>query len=757
VKAYFFSAGKPIVKSYLLSARKKLKKVSYPALFKFTSFEYTVNTIQDLHLCITEHAAHGNCLLKGQLQRPLKNEQRAGTTSPDSSTMWICLDFDGLTAFTTVTKALNAMGCGDTDYILQWSASNKVEEKPGLNCHIFMLLEELQHPSLLKQWLKHLNLTLLKTQELARSGNSLLWPIDITTCQNDKLLYIAPPKFRKGTTDPIPDDRISLVKKKYRTLDLDVQNMPPPNSIQEDELVALNRLRKASGFKPRKQQLLQTEFDLQYLSKPDAAQVTGIKTEREFVYFNLNGGDSWGYYHPVDNPTFIYNFKGEPLYRTEDLLPSYWAEIRARVTNLEPNAGGHVYLAFRDFESATYWNGVYDAATDRINKLAQARSESQLRHFMKQHGQPLGDFIPDWEMVFEPMAGFTIDQKKKRLNIYKPSEHFARPPAKQAVVPPTIEKVIYHVLGSENRAYEHFLNRLAVIVQNLDMTQTAWVIHGTQGTGKGVMFNHILTPLFGAHNVTSRRMEELGSDFTEFMKNKFLVFIDEVQTGNSLFHERVAAKLKNLIVEPFISVREMYKPSTIMRNFTNLIFASNNPRPVAIAPDDRRFNVGKYQDKPISITSSDIAMLETEVPEFYNYLCTRIADRDIARHPIESEDRDHIINLSRPSIDIAIEALKQGNSQFFIDMLIEKEEILSPKVQVAYSQYSALIAEIKDSGRAKITRDEIFIILRWCVDGIPEAPNKFTTMLRHHGLTLKPIWISATKTSVRGIDIGQWN
>ena len=273
-------------------------------------------------------------------------------------------------------------------------------------------------------------------------------------------------------------------------------------------------------------------MDTQYLSNPEPGQYTGIKTERGFVYFNLNGGDSWGYFHPVDNPAFIHNFKGEPCYRTQDLLPAYWDEIKARVQNLEPDSGGNVYLAFRDFASATYWNGIYSSASDRLTKIAQAKSESQLRHFMKQHGQPIGDFIPDWDMRFDPHSKLVVDHKRKRLNIYQPSPYMKRPAVPQATVPKTIHKVIYHALGSNKETYERFLNWLAVIVQNLGMTQTAWVIHGTQGTGKGLMFHHILTPLFGDENVTSRRMEELGSDFTEFMKNKFLVFIDEVFPGS---------------------------------------------------------------------------------------------------------------------------------------------------------------------------------------------------------------------------------
>ena len=758
MEAYFLASDKPIVKAYQLNGHGNIKKKPYPFVSQFTSFKYSINSLQELAFCIQEFAAQGHCLLKGTLQRALKHESRAGSTSPDSLTDWICLDFDGVTVFKTVDEALQAMGLADTSYILQWSASHQVpNEKPGLNCHVFMLLDEPQHPDTLKRWLKHLNLEHFSDQlRLTKSGNALLWPLDITTCQNDKLLYIAPPQF-EGIDDPIGGDRITIVERTYERAELAnylTQKLPPPNIIHQQEHKALNAARKKEGLPARRSYKFKAEEDFTYLPKPDAAQVTGQKTERGFTYLNLNGGDSWGYFHPVDNPTYIHNFKGEPVYRTEELLPEYWAEIKARITRVEPDAAGKIYLAFRDFETATYWNGIYDAAQNKILKLAQAKSETQLRHFMKQHGQPMGDFIPDWEIIFDPHVGFVIDQKNRKLNVYMPSKYFLEDPETVEAAPPTVRRVLLHALGSDEDVLEHFLNWLAVIVQKLGMTQTAWVLHGTQGTGKGVMFNHILTPLFGAQNVTSRRMEELGSDFTEFMKNKFIVFIDEVNSGNSLFHDRITAKLKNLIVEPRISVREMYKPSVVMSNFCNLIFASNSPRPVSIAPDDRRFNVAKYQEDPIRISSDDIAILALELPDFYSYLMTRTADTDKARTPIITEDRKRIINLSRASIDIAVEALKNGNFHFFEEMLVERTEILSPRIQVAYDQYRALIAELKETERTKLTRDELIIIFRWCVDKVPEAPNKFTSMLSHHGLRLKPIWTG--ETSVRGYDVGEW-
>lgn len=629
-----------------------------------------------------------------------------------------------------------------------------------MHCHVFMLLEEPCHPTLLKNWLKYINLSTSQISSglcLSKSQNSLLWPLDITTCQNDKLLYIAPPIFHSGVKDPFSGKqhgRVSLQKNTFRTLDLDLSTIPTQSIIQNMELGFLNTSRKAANLKPRKTFVYKNEMDIKYLDSPDPAQVTGIKTERDFVYLNLNGGDSWGYYHPINNPTFIYNFKGEAVYRTQDLLPTYWEEIKTRVQNCEPDAGGNVYLAFRDFESATYWNGIYDSPNKRLTKLAQARSESQLRHFMKQHGQPLGDFIPDWEMTFSPSASFVVDQKNKLLNMYRPSKYFVKTPTPQLTVPPTIHKVIHHVLGSEPILYEHFMNWLAVIAQHLTMTQTAWVVHGTQGTGKGVMFNHILTPLFGMDNVTSRRMEEIGSDFTEFMKNKFIVFIDEVSAGKTLFHDKITAKLKNLIVEPRISVREMYKPSAIMQNFTNLIFASNSPQPMHIAADDRRFNVGNYQKYPIDLTGLEIDTLALEITEFYNYLHTRTADADKARAPIMTDAKRNIINLSRPSIDIAIEALKEGNMSFFLDLLVENTDVLSPRAQIAHQQYYDLIMQLQASGQTKITRDNLFIIFGWCLDKIPESPNKFATMLRHHGLELVPIWVN--NKTVRGYDVKKW-
>ena len=173
-----------------------------------------------------------------------------------------------------------------------------------------------------------------------------------------------------------------------------------------------------------------------------------------------------------------------------------------------------------------------------------------------------------------------------------------------------------------------------------------------------------------------------------------------------------------------------------------------------IAADDRRFNVGNYQKYPIDLTAVEIETLASEIGDFYDYLHTRSADANMARIPLLTEAKKSIINLSRPSIDIAVEALKKGDLDFFLDLIVDNTDVLSPRAQIAHTQYSDLIYSIRDTQRTKLTRDDLFIIIGWCVDKIPESPNKFATMVRHHGLELQPVWNGTS--SVRGYDVKKW-
>lgn len=764
---FFLAADKPIVKRYEITPNTgELVKHPYPFVYEVTSYQETCNNLHDLFQHIQKYAKQGDCMVKGKLGRQLVTESRKGTTNPEELTEWICLDLDGIEGYQSVDHFLSDIGCAETDYILQWSSSMGIENKAGFRCHIFMQLDKPVRPQQLKNWLQDLNLsrpTLSGQLQLTKTGNSLRWPLDITTCQNDKLLYIAPPDLGKGIPDPFPEKssrgkpaspRITFEQRVHKKLTLPT-NLILQEALRDRTHAKVSELRVAAGLPKMKAVKYKFDGTIEYMANPGQATITDMKEERGFVYFNLNGGDSWAYYHPSDSPEFIYNFKGEPTYKTSELLPQYWAKLTQQAASGAPDAKGNIYLAFREFTSGVYWNGIYDTVNDKL-ELYPAKSETQLRHFMKNNKMPLGESIPDWKRVFEPNNPNVIDRQAQTVNIYNPSDFFKDlQPAPVASPPPVINKIIDHVLGNDMATLDHFYNWLAVIVQHKTRAGTAWVLQGTQGTGKGLLMHNILTPLFGYENVAAKRMEELESQFTEFMENKFIVFIDEIEAGKSLYHAKVTAKLKNLIVEPMISIRNMYRPAYLAPNFASMIFASNKPSSVEVAPDDRRFNVGVYQENKLQITGPEIDQIDHELGEFYAYLMHYPADPDRARTPLISQSRSTLIDISRTAIDTISDALLKGDLQTLWDHLPSQKSLTpgNALIQTKAQGYRDLIVDVVNNigNHDKLTRDELYTIFEYTVGNMPTSPNKLTSTLKHHRLHLKPVW--KYNRSVRGIEV----
>ena len=755
----FLAADKPIVKRYELNEQNELVKHSYPNIYEVTSHESQPNTLEEFAASLEAHAKKGHCLLKGTIGRELRAESRAGSTDPDAPTTWICLDLDGVHGFTSLDSFLASIGCGDTDYVVQWSSSMGLEGSTDLRCHVFMDLSKEAHPKILKYWLMSLNLSnpLLRSQlALTKTGNSLKWALDITTCQNDKLLYIATPKFGKGIKDPFArKSRITHVRKAQRTLTLPYP-IPNKEALAESVDTRLNELRAAAGMPKRRKTSYKFADGVEYISKPDSATITGVKTERGFVYFNLNGGDSWGYYHPEDNATFIYNFKGEPAYRTEELLPEYWARVQP--TQHQANVAtpsGTIYLAFRDFKTGAYYNGFFDQGTNELT-LAQARTETQLRHFLKQYNQTLGDYVPDWDLVWEPQNTTIVDAANKRVNTYKPSSIMLNSAPKLRLQPfPTITHVVSHCLGNDAETIEYFWNWLAGIVQSLGMTGTAWILQGIQGTGKGLMYNHILMPLFGSHNTVSKRMEEMESEFTGFMENKFIVFIDEIEKIDGIFQSRLSAKLRTLIAEPEISIRKMHTLPYMAKNYCNLVMSSNQTTPVDMPPDDRRHNVGLFQTERIQITPHEIdVLIPSELPALANFLKSYPVDLAKLRTPLKNSARATLISTNRTALDTAIDALNAGDLAFFWDHLPSNKNSVTDNLNaLKLMGFRTLVVELVSSLDPVLTRDDLYTLLDWCVGKIPNSPNKFTSLLKHHRVHLVQIW--KNKRNVRGLRV-EW-
>lgn len=770
MKIIFLEAGLPLTKTYTKTPA-GITKTPYPFVWEFTSHEERFNNLTQLEALLKKHATLGHCALKGTIARPLVKESRAGSTDSNATTEWIVLDLDGLpdtievttpggqaqTMPLTIDLFLDEMGLGDISYIVQWSASYGIENTK-LRAHVFMLLDKPHAAPLIKQWLiqKNHEVPLLNaSMSLTKTGNTISWPLDISACQNDKLIYIAPPML-KGIKDPMTKaPRIQLIKKKNDLVSFD-HSISTSAKNRERTHKRIAELRDAAGLPTRKIKY-KVVGSQEVMLQPDESVITEMKVERGFVYFNLNGGDSWAYYHPENNPDYILNFKGEPAYLTKELLPDYWQQLTNTGSSTRTSSDGVLYLAFCDRRTGVYWRGTYEAATDVLD-LNPAKNETQLRHFAKQYGVPIGDFVPEWDLIFDPANMVRVDTQNRIVNRFQPTEIMLSVGKAPKAVPPTINKVLTHALGGDKAIVDHFINWVATIVQTRDRTRTAWVLHGTEGTGKGILTNKILRPIFGTH-IAMRRMEELSEKYNQFMENSFIVFVDEVQTKALQNEQGVMAKLRNFITEESVPIRQMYSNAIEVRNYTNWIFSSNMPDPVSIKRGDRRFNVGKYQPDRLIMTDSEIDKIAREVQAFYNFLAEYPADYEQAGRIIETADRNILISISENSVDTVGNALINGTFEFFVDQMpTDDSHKRSAQGVNRVAEYTAALKTVMNrtdpiSGKCNITRDELRTLFEYCVGNIPNTPNKFTSLLKHHRIHLEPVWVD--NRAVRGMKV-QW-
>ena len=768
---YFLQAKTQLVKRYQ-QVNNEIQVSPYPLVSRFTSHKFTVNTLKELLAVLLQQAALGHALLKGKLHKLLVNASRAGATYPSDSTEWILIDVDGLLGYTplgyTPESFMQAIGLSDVSYIVQYSASSGVFKNKGLSCHILILLDQNIAPTKLKEWLIKLNVTYFPGEIcLNRLNESLHWPVDITTCQNDKLIYIAPPICSPKELDSLADQpRIELIEKTKTYFSFPQDFVPASTSLD----TLKNSLRELKGLPKAPKLKTDKSTKLSYSPNPQAATISGIKEGDEFTHLNLNGGDSWGYYHLTARPDIIYNFKGEPNYKTSELLPDYWdqlqkAKLHDRAKNKAPD---NIVLAIRDRKTSTYYTGYYNPTSKSLAAFHQTANKEHVLDFLTNNGLPIPDSIADWDCVYNPHDFTVLDLDRQFINWFAPSKYMLQPSpssppspsnSQPAIfLPDSIKKLLQCVFGEDPALLAHFLNWTACMVRLRQVTGTCWIAQGVPGTGKGLLVNKVLRPLLGQTNVAVKRMSEMHDRFNQHLENTLLCFIDEVQIGENAEHDKILADLKQFITEPTITIRKMRQAAYEVPNYTNWIFSSNSKQSVKVEPDDRRYNVGEYMRTPLREVVPDtfkfVEELERDLPQFMSYLNSLELDVQKAATVFDNEARQVVMENSMATIDEVVKAIKEGRLEKLHEYVSTPDRVDEPVRSALAKKYYDLFKELVLTRRKYLTRDELALICD-SVIGIGSTPRgaaKFTRYLAHHDLRIKPLRTAGGKLA-RGIAV----
>ena len=764
---HFLGAAVPLTKSFSLEKDGSVTKDAYPLVEAVTSYDEEVTTPSEFFKAIKTHADQGHCLLKGLLSRPLVRESRRGTTKTDGTSEWVCLDYDRHEC-ENIDDVLTAQGLGDISYVLQYSASHGLDGTEGtISAHVFMMLSGPVAAPDLKAYLMDTNFKhLIDDISLSRSKMMLRWPLDITTCQNDKLLYIATPSF-KGMKDPLRE-RITLVPKKLQAIPVERIGGLHINALKAQERKLLNELRKAESL-PARTAKTSWVGTCEVQNKPDVASVTGLREAGDYVRLNLNGGDSWAYWHHRDSFELIHDFKADAWYKTKELVPQYYAELMEARKELTatPTEEGDLILAFRDIKTSEYFNGLWNPTTGNL-ELHRARNETQLDHWMRSHGRVIGDYIPIWELRYDPLADFRVDAENHIVNTFISSPYYDLEPNPKAKFP-KIEYLIKHLLGindgspENTKLYEHFINWFAVVFQRKGTANhpiTAWVLQGIQGTGKGSLFNKIILPLFGHQNVFAAQVQNIEEGFNGWLQNKQFIMVEEVDVDDFKDKGRISAKLKQYITEPKVPFRQMRQTAVWTDNYASFLFASNKPQPVHIEASDRRYNCGNYQRNRLDYPGDEA--IENELEAFAAYLLAHKADAEKANQIIQTDARTRIQQLGVTSIDETCKWITTGDFDALWYSMPDEQIINASPIQTGASADATayitlmkrLLHEVINEPKNRLSRDEMYVLIQYHVGQLSPAPGKFTSLLRHHGIETKQIRRNGQKTY--GIDI-EWH
>jgi hypothetical protein len=694
----------------------------YPHVKKVNSYEEnipaTADGLKQLERCLRTHGDTGRCLLKGNLKRKLKNESRAGATDRAAYTNLLILDIDGLTlqgyktprqitsqdvAFLSKqTLSELPLEVQNTSYIAQASASLGLKgDKVSL--HIFMFVTPAVPARSIKEWLEFSNFEsklFLSQCELSANGHSLKYPLDISVADNSKLIFIAPPTFEDSTYDPFASNQERIVRVSGLTDSLDLANVISnqdynPQKLSETKREHKNELRQAVGFKRTKTEKLKeltiNGLQEEVLANPDRMAISiANETYAPFICCNVNGGDSAAYYFNMNSPTYMYNFKGEPIWEIKTADPDFYKEIFDKYEKeLEMQGHANYPVVLRDFKSDVVFNGLYDPNLKQFSTdypLVPCNSSS-VTGFMRSHGRAEPDFIPDGRVVFDPVSKdkpIQLETMPYYVNTYRKTKYQLAtdkfetltlgdsPKIKAAC--PNIYTLISHMLGGQPVEFEHFINWLASVFQTGKKTKTAWVLQGVPGTGKGIFYTRILRPLFGREYVPMRELTNIEEQFNNFMKTALFLVVDEFHMASaSAATLKVADKLKNNISEDTVTIREMRSNQVEPDNYTNFLFLTNRPDAIKIEEGDRRYNVAPRQETPIKIAHpkliSNLNVLEGELDTFAAILRNYKYNRNQVESPIANNAKEQMKQHAMSVLEEFFAAVKHGTIPYFVDVL----------------------------------------------------------------------------------------
>ena len=215
----------------------------------------------------------------------------------------------------------------------------------------------------------------------------------------------------------------------------------------------------------------------------------------------------------------------------------------------------------------------------------------------------------------------------------------------QQNLPEIYNEFLDHLTGGNAESKRYMLHWLAGVVNPRAARNFCFLVTiGRQGLGKGV-FYHIMKELIGDSNATQIIAKEFEDSFNGKMKNKKLIYFDEIFIRSSADEDKIKK-----FTEATIAINEKYVVKEDVKNHANVYISSNHISAIRASQGDRRFSIidlGETSFKDFcavkEVRMSDyvnkVLLKPENIAAFGKYLMNLEIDEDFVNWPPETKQR----------------------------------------------------------------------------------------------------------------------
>jgi len=295
----------------------------------------------------------------------------------------------------------------------------------------------------------------------------------------------------------------------------------------------------------------------------------------------------------------------------------------------------------------------YDAQIRQVVKLEAMRAN--FGRGVVDHWQASADrrSVTSDSVVFDPALPADAEGK---VNLFHGMEFEAKEGCCDKLL------VLLHWLcGEDDKVFEWVLKWTAYPLRHPGTKMaTAVVMYGHEGTGKNLFWGAI-SEIYGEYGGFITQFQ-LQSQFNDWASRKLFVVANEVITRMELRH--LVGYLKTLITEGKIPIEAKSMPVRMEDNRMQLVFLSNELRPLHMGPADRRYMAIRtpntrddqfYRDVSAELAAGGAAAL-------YHYLLHNVDLSEFTPHtkPISTQAKQDLIELGLSSTQLYWEELHGG-------------------------------------------------------------------------------------------------